>query len=112
MVDLTTWIYIVRCSDGLYYTGTHRGENVDFSVSQHNAGVDKKAFTHKRRPVVLVWAFAFPEAMPAIATERQIKGWSRAKKEALMRGDFAALKALARNALKKSQSPDDLSGSE
>ncbi len=106
MYDLTTWIYIVRCSDGLYYTGTHRGENVDFRVSQHNAGYDKKAFTYKRRPVVLVWAFAFPEAMPAIAAERQIKGWSRAKKEALIRGDIAALKALSQNAQMRGRNLD------
>jgi putative endonuclease len=111
MVDLTTWIYIVQCSDGLYYTGTHRGENVDFRVSQHNAGHDKKAFTYKRWPVTLVWAFAFPEAMPAIAAERQLKGWSRAKKEALIRGDIAALKALSQNAQKRGRNPDASTGS-
>jgi hypothetical protein len=53
-------------------------------------------YTSKRRPVKLVWSADFQFVTDAIAFERQLKGWSRAKKEALMKGNFAELSNLAR----------------
>jgi putative endonuclease len=53
-------------------------------------------YTSTRRPVAVVWAEHFLNITDAIAVERQIKGWSRAKKEALIRGDYDLIKALAR----------------
>ena len=103
MIDLIAWIYMVRCSDGLYYVGSHRGQDPGVRVNQHNAGLDPKAFTYRRRPVEMVWAQSFPDAVSAIRVERQLKGWSRAKKEALIRGDWEAIQKLARNRQRKTE---------
>jgi putative endonuclease len=46
--------------------------------------------------VQLVWSEYFDRITDAIAVERQIKGWSRAKKEALIRGDWSSIELLAR----------------
>ncbi|HEU5017647.1 MAG TPA: GIY-YIG nuclease family protein [Pseudolabrys sp.] len=87
------WLYILRCADGAYYTGTTRA-SLEQRVAEHQAG-HFPGFTSKRRPVVLVYSEYFDQIVDAIAAERQIKGWSRAKKEALMAGDFTRLEQLA-----------------
>jgi putative endonuclease len=87
-------LYILRCADGSYYTGTTRDE-LERRVAEHNAG-HFGGFTAARRPVVLVYSQWFERITDAISAERQVKGWSRAKKEALMRGDFDALPELSR----------------
>ncbi len=91
-------VYILRCSDGRYYVGTTRA-SLEERVAQHNAGTFG-GFTKRRRPVELVYSQAFQTAADAIAAERQLKGWSRAKKEALIRGDFTRLKRLAKRGRK------------
>ncbi len=91
----SAWVYILRCADGMYYVGSHRGSDPAVRVAGHNAGLDPKAFTYKRRPVELVWAGDFQFITDAIAFERQLKGWSRAKKEAVIRGEWDALPGLA-----------------
>jgi predicted GIY-YIG superfamily endonuclease len=90
---VTAWVYILRCADGSYYTGctTH----IDQRFGEHQAGI-KCAYTSIRRPVQMVWADEFQGIADAIDSERQIKRWSRAKKEALIRGDYAALPGLSR----------------
>lgn len=88
------WVYILRCADGSYYVGLARLD-LDARIWEHNAGVHP-GYTSKRRPVTSVWAEEFPRFDEAIAFERQLKGWSRAKKEALIRGDYDALPGLAR----------------
>ena len=90
------WVYIVRCSDGSYYTGSYRGEDLDVRIGEHNEGVYPKAYTYKRRPVQLVWSELFQRADDAIESERGIKGWSRRKKEALINGDFDILPILSK----------------
>ncbi|OYX36445.1 MAG: hypothetical protein B7Y99_01540 [Caulobacterales bacterium 32-69-10] len=90
------WVYMLRCADGLYYVGSHRGEDIANRVSEHQSGKHRAAFTHRRRPVELVWCEEYPLALQAVAFERQLKGWSRAKKEALIRGDFESLPALSK----------------
>jgi tRNA/rRNA methyltransferase len=87
--------YMLRCSDGSYYVG-HTDE-LDARVAAHQSGLID-GYTQKRRPVTLVWSQDFPERDQAFAAERQIKGWSRAKKEALIRGDWAAIQRLASRA--------------
>ncbi|MBN9536672.1 MAG: GIY-YIG nuclease family protein [Alphaproteobacteria bacterium] len=87
------YIYMLRCSDGSYYVGSAR-RGLDRRIAEHNDG-KYGGFTSKRLPVVLVWAEHFPDITDAIAVERQIKGWSRAKKEALIRGDYGALRTLS-----------------
>ncbi len=86
--------YMLRCSDGSYYVGSAR-LGLERRISEHNSGY-YGGYTSKRLPVELVWSEHFAQIIDAIAVERQIKGWSRAKKEALIRGDFGALPALAK----------------
>jgi putative endonuclease len=88
------YVYIVQCCDGSFYTGSTRGALED-RVNQHNAG-SYGGYTAIRRPVRLVYSEYFDRIMDAVSAERQIKGWGRAKKEALIRGDFDALKILSR----------------
>jgi putative endonuclease len=88
------YVYILRCADGSYYVGITRGSLED-RVGQHNAG-SFGGYTASRRPVVLVWQQDFQRLTDAIAAERQLKGWSRAKKEALIKGDLELLHTLAR----------------
>lgn len=92
----SAWIYILRCADGSFYIGLTRGETPERRLSQHQAGFDSKAFTYSRRPVELAYSQSFDRLTDAIAAERQVKGWSRAKKEALIRGDFNTLALLSR----------------
>lgn len=87
-------VYVLRCADGSYYVGkTQKG--LEARVGEHNAGA-YPGYTMKRRPVVLVWAEAFERYDDACVAERRIKGWSRAKKEALIRGDWQAVQWLAK----------------
>jgi putative endonuclease len=87
------FLYILRCADGSYYCGTAR-RGLELRVAEHNAG--HGGYTATRRPVMLVFSQWFERVTDAIAAERQVKGWSRAKKEALMRGDFGALRRLSK----------------
>ena len=88
------YLYILRCADGSYYVGTARKE-LEARVAEHNAA-HFGGYTATRRPVTLVYAEWFERITDAIAAERQVKGWSRVKKEALIRGDFAGLQKLAK----------------
>ncbi len=92
-------IYILRCSDGSYYTGITR-RSVDERVSEHAQGLID-SYTSRRLPVELLFNEYYERIVDAIAAERRIKGWSRAKKEAYMRGDFELLSALARRKAKQ-----------
>ena len=91
------FVYILRCADGSYYVGSHRGTDVEDRVHEHNAGAYPKAYTFRRRPVELMWSQSWDEPDPAIEAEIQIKRWTRAKKEALIRGDIDELKRLAQS---------------
>jgi putative endonuclease len=81
--------------DGSYYVGTATGSDLSPRIDQHNAGA-YPGYTFSRRPVVLVWSEYFDRITDGIAVERQIKGWSRAKKEALICADWNSISALAR----------------
>jgi putative endonuclease len=87
-------VYVLKCADGSYYVGSTRDE-LEVRVSEHKAGTFG-GYTSTRRPVSLEFAEHFEATTDAIAAERQIKGWSRAKKEALIQGDWAQVSALAR----------------
>jgi putative endonuclease len=99
---VTVYVYILRCADGSYYVGKYQGADLAWRVSEHNTARYPDAYTAKRRPVELVWADWFPRYDDAVAFERRLKGWSRAKKEALIRGDEAALRAYSRRGFKPS----------
>jgi len=88
------WLYILLCADGSYYTGTTRTD-LEIRIAQHQTG-HFGGYTATRRPVALVYSEYFDRIVDAIAAERQVKGWSRAKKEALIAGRFDLLPALSR----------------
>lgn len=92
---MSAFVYILRCRTGSYYTGSTR-TSLDQRVAEHNTGA-YGGYTARRRPVELVFAQEFDRIVDTIAAERQIKGWSRAKKEALISGDMALLRVLSRN---------------
>ena len=93
-----SWVYILECSDGSYYTGCTT--NINKRISEHNLGI-YDSYTSMRRPVKLLWSQVFPEIRFAIEAERMIKGWTRAKKKALMKGDFDLLHELSMSSKKK-----------
>lgn len=88
------WLYILRCADNSYYVGSTN--NLELRLAQHAAG-EGSQYTRKRLPFELVFAQEFPSEHDAFLRERQVKGWSRAKKEALIREDFDALIMLAKS---------------
>jgi putative endonuclease len=89
------YVYMLRCTDNSFYVGSATGDDVSPRVDQHNAG-SYRGYTFTRRPVVLVWSEHFDRITDGIAAERQIKGWSRAKKEALIRSDRTKVSQLSR----------------
>ena len=89
------WVYILRCADGAYYTGSTR-KTIEARLAEHQSAQNAEAFTATRLPVVLVFAEHFPVITDAIAMERRIKGWSRAKKEALIAQNFEQLVLLSK----------------
>jgi putative endonuclease len=92
-------LYILRCADGSHYVGTTRS-GLETRIAEHQAGAFD-GYTARRRPVTLVFQQHFERIEDAVAAERQVKGWRREKKEALIRGDFAALPSLSRRAARQ-----------
>jgi predicted GIY-YIG superfamily endonuclease len=84
--------YILRCSDDSYYVGST--DELENRVAEHNHG-EGCAWTKSRLPVTLEWSQEFPTREEAREAEHQIKRWSRAKKKALIAGDFNLLRLLA-----------------
>ena len=89
---MSFWVYILKCADDSYYTG--HTDNLETRVGAHESG-EIPGYTHFRRPLTLAFTQEFPTREEALAAERQIKGWSRAKKEAMMRGDWSQVSVLA-----------------
>jgi putative endonuclease len=92
------FLYILLRSDGSYYVGCASGD-LEKRIAEHQTGTFD-GYTARRRPVSLVFQQGFAAIDEAIAAERQIKDWRREKKEALIRGDYAALPPLASRARK------------
>ena len=90
---MSFWVYLLKCSDGSYYTG--HTENLEKRIGEHQSGA-YGGYTSTRLPVILAFAQDFPSREEALTSERQIKGWSRKKKEAMMRGDWDEVSRLAR----------------
>jgi putative endonuclease len=88
------YLYIVRCRDGSLYIGTTRS-SLETRIAQHNAGTFR-GYTASRLPVELVFSQWFDRITDAIESERRLKGWSRAKKEAFIHGDIASLQQLSK----------------
>ncbi len=90
---MTFWIYILRCADGSYYTG--HTDNLEHRLAQHVSG-EVKGYTATRLPVELVFSQECASRIEALGAELRIKGWSRAKKEAMMRGAWKEVNRLSR----------------
>ena len=89
------FVYMLLCSDRSFYVGSATGDDLSRRIAEHNTGA-YRGYTFTRRPVRLIWSEHFERITDAIAAERQIKGWSRAKKAALAKGEWPRLKRLAK----------------
>jgi len=89
------YVYILECSDSSYYTGVTN--NLERRIAEHNEGYDPKSYTYPRRPVKLLWFTDTNDVNYAILREKQIKGWTRKKKEALIAGRFDDLIKLSKS---------------
>ncbi len=84
------YVYIVLCSDGSFYTGVTN--DIDRRLKEHNDGIDIESYTYSRRPVEIKYIELFDDIDKAINKEKQIKGWSKKKKEALIEENFDLLR--------------------
>jgi predicted GIY-YIG superfamily endonuclease len=89
------WVYMLRCADSSYYIG--HTDDLNRRVAQHDAACFPDCYTATRLPVRLVYSSEFATRAEALASERQLKGWSRKKKEALIRGDWGKISRLAKS---------------
>ena len=96
---MTYAVYILKCSDGSYYTGLTK--ELDARVQEHQTGARPEAYTFSRRPVKLVWSVVTESYQEAFQWEHKIKGWSRAKKEALIRGNIDGIHEIVKSERKR-----------
>ena len=87
------FVYIVECADKSYYTGVTN--DVDERINEHNEGLYPMSYTHSRRPVKLKYFERFQDVSQAIDFEKQVKGWTRKKKEALFSENWEEIKRLS-----------------
>jgi len=88
-------VYLLECADGSYYVGSTWV--LDRRVSEHNLGLGAE-YTKRRRPVRLVWCAYYDRIEDAYRVEKQVQGWGRAKRRALIDGRLSDLPGLARTA--------------
>lgn len=93
MMSCVPFVYILRCSDSTFYVGSTR--NLDHRMWQHSTG-EGSAYTRKRQPVELVFAEEYDRIDEAYAREKQIQGWSRKKRQALIEHRMGDLPELSR----------------
>ncbi|MBV9233245.1 MAG: GIY-YIG nuclease family protein [Candidatus Eremiobacteraeota bacterium] len=91
----TYFVYMLSCADGSFYVGITN--NMERRLAQHSLGLDRRCYTFTRRPVTLVHSSNFCNVDDAIAWEKQLKGWTRAKKLALIENDWPRISELAQN---------------
>ena len=94
-----SYVYIIKCSDGSYYTGV--SSNLSSRLYKHNSGFYPDCYTFNKRPLELVFYCEFTDINIAIEKEKQIKKWSKIKKEALINGEFESLINLAKKRFHK-----------
>ena len=102
----TYYVYILKCSDSLTYTGITN--NMSRRFEEHQKGLNKNCFTYKRRPLKLIFQQEFNDIEQAIYFEKKIKNWSAKKKRALANGKFDILQTLSecRNATHSKYNPE------
>ena len=91
---MSYYVYILECRDKTFYTGVTN--NLVRRLQEHKCGVDPNSYVFHRRPIKLVFYATFSEIETAITFEKQLKGWSRAKKIALIENRFKDLPNLAK----------------
>jgi putative endonuclease len=101
---MSFWAYMLHCRGGSFYTG--HTENLEVRIAQHETG-RVPGFTANLRPVKLVWSQEFSTRVEALEAERRIKGWSRAKKLALIRDDWLEISRLAKGKAVLRQAQDE-----
>ena len=89
------YVYILKCSDDSYYVGVTN--NLEVRFYQHQEGVFETCYTYKRRPVELKYYEIIQDNLQAIAREKQLKGWTRIKKEALINQNWKNLIEFSKN---------------
>jgi|TARA_B110000967_G_scaffold208640_1_gene261533 putative endonuclease len=92
------YVYILHCGDDSYYTGITN--SLERRVEEHVNGYGELSYTHNRQPVKVVYSEIFQWVEDAIKREKQIKGWTRNKKEALISQNFKLLKQLSKKKFK------------
>ena len=95
---MSFWVYILQCSNGTYYTG--HTDDLEKRIAQHQQG-EIKGYSSKRLPINLVFCADFPSRDEAFSRERQIKGWSHRKKQALIDGNWHKLIEYSQRKLKQ-----------
>jgi predicted GIY-YIG superfamily endonuclease len=100
---MTFWAYMLHCRGGYFYTG--HTDDLETRIAQHESGM-LPGFASDHAPIQLVWSQEFATRHEALTAERKIKGWSRAKKMALIQGDWLKISELA----KSKDSPSTSSG--
>ncbi|WP_421811815.1 GIY-YIG nuclease family protein [Flagellimonas sp.] len=95
----TYFVYILKCSDNTYYTGIT--SDLMGRLESHQKGKYRDSYTYYRRPLELVYHCTFSDPNTAIMTEKQIKKWSKKKKEALIAGEFDKLPNLSKKNFSK-----------
>ena len=100
------YVYILKCSDNSYYTGITN--TISRRFQEHKLGINKQCYTFKRRPLIMEFYQEFNDVLQAIYFEKKIKKWTRAKKRALIEGDFDMLQILSecRNSTHYKYKPD------
>jgi len=88
------YVYILKCSDGSFYTG--HTESLEKRLAQHQQAYFSGCYTAKRLPVILVYQASFNTRDEALTIEMQVKGWSRKKKQALINDDWVEVSRLSK----------------
>lgn len=94
------YVYILECSDNSYYIGVTN--NAEKRFQEHSKGINRNSYTFTRRPLKLVFSQIFSDPNSAIGFEKKIKGWSRAKKKALIEKNWELLPELSKSHVEKS----------
>ena len=102
---MSFWTYLLHCNGGYFYVG--HTDNLERRIAQHETGA-VPGFTRDHLPASYVWSEEFPTRIEAKAMEKRLKGWSRAKKMALIRGDWAQISDLAKGSPSTSSGQTEL----
>lgn len=104
---MSFWTYMLRCADESFYVG--HTDSLETRIGQHWTG-SCGGYTASRHPLLLVWTQEFATRDEALRAERQIKGWSRRKKQVLIRGDWQEISRLARSRSRAASDPKAVRG--